>query len=62
MEHELKRASIHPVMAHAGEKLYYETSHRHFTPAGCRIVGDLLAKAILDRRLLDAPPSSTTIQ
>ena len=44
-------------MKHSGEKLYFETSHRHFTPAGCRIVGDLLARTILQRGSLNRPPS-----
>lgn len=35
-----------------GEKLYWEKSHGHFTPLGCRIVGEGLAKFILSNNLL----------
>lgn len=33
---------------HAGEKLYWEKSHGHFTPLGCRVVGEGLAEFILE--------------
>lgn len=35
-----------------GEKLYWEKSHGHFTPLGCHIVGEGLAKFILSNNLL----------
>jgi hypothetical protein len=36
-----------------GQKLYWEESHGHFTPLGCRIIGEGLAKTILELNLLD---------
>ena len=36
-----------------GQKLYWEKSHGHFTPLGCRLVGEGLAKVILEQNLLD---------
>lgn len=38
---------------HAGEMLYWEKSHGHFTPLGCRLVGESLARTILDEGLLN---------
>ena len=35
-----------------GEMLYWEKSHGHWTPLGCRLVAQTLADAILDRMLL----------
>lgn len=37
---------------HSGEKLYWERSHGHFTPLGCKIVGEGLAEFILESSLL----------
>jgi hypothetical protein len=36
-----------------GQKLYWEKSADHFTPLGCRVVGEGLAKVILEQHLLD---------
>lgn len=36
-----------------GKKLYWEESHGHFTPLGCRIVGEGLAEVILESNLLE---------
>jgi hypothetical protein len=36
-----------------GQKLYWEESAGHFTPLGCRIIGEGLAKVVLERHLLD---------
>lgn len=36
-----------------GEKLYWERSHGHFTPLGCRIVGKGLADIILELGLIN---------
>jgi hypothetical protein len=41
---------------HRGEKLYWERGHYHFTVAGCRLVGELLARHILDEQLLGPRP------
>ncbi len=38
---------------HYGEKLYWEKAHGHFTPLGCRIVGEGLARMVLERGLLE---------
>ena len=38
--------------AHAGPMMYWEQSQRHFTPFGCRLVGETLAAAITEQRLL----------
>jgi lysophospholipase L1-like esterase len=38
---------------HKGDKLYWEKSHGHFTPLGCRIIGEGLAKVILEQNLLN---------
>jgi len=35
-----------------GERLYGERSHGHWTPLGCRLVGDALAGRILEKDLL----------
>lgn len=35
-----------------GAQLYWERSHGHFTPLGCRLVGDLLADYLLRENLL----------
>jgi len=37
---------------HSGELIYWEHSHFHFTPLGCRLVGEGLAKLILKHKLL----------
>jgi hypothetical protein len=37
---------------YAGQKLYWEKEHGHFTPLACRIVGEGLAKAALELGLL----------
>ena len=37
---------------HKGELLYWERSHGHFTPLGCRIVGRELARVIVAENLL----------
>jgi hypothetical protein len=44
--------------AYLGEKLYWERSHGHFTPLGCQIVGEGLARMILDRGLLQDPTNA----
>ncbi len=44
---------IDTLRAHAGEGLYWTRSQRHFTPLGCRLVGDELAVYIIEKRLLD---------
>ena len=44
---------IDTLKAHAGELLYWTRSQRHFTPLGCRLVGDKLAEYIIEERLLD---------
>jgi lysophospholipase L1-like esterase len=36
-----------------GEKLYWEKSHGHFTPLGCRVVGEGLAEYILESGCFD---------
>ncbi|UCG58943.1 MAG: hypothetical protein JSU70_05410, partial [Phycisphaerales bacterium] len=41
-----------------GEKLYWEKSHGHFTPLGCRIVGEGLAEFILESGLFGGDISS----
>ena len=41
--------------ARAGELLYWERSHSHFTPLGNRIVGEGAADLILERQLLGGP-------
>jgi len=38
---------------HKGEKLYWEKSHGHFTPLGCRVVGAGLAEYICEHSLLE---------
>ncbi len=38
-----------------GEMLYWERSHGHWTPLGCRLVAETLAAEILERGLLGAP-------
>ncbi|HCD05805.1 MULTISPECIES: SGNH/GDSL hydrolase family protein [unclassified Methylophaga] len=38
--------------AEASHLIYHERSHGHFTPLGCRIIGELLAKRILKDGLL----------
>lgn len=35
-----------------GKMLYWEKSHGHWTPLGCRLVAETLAEAVLDRMLL----------
>jgi len=37
---------------HRGQLLSWERSHGHFTPLGCRVVGRVLADAIVEQRLL----------
>lgn len=39
---------------HKGEMLYWEKSHGHFTPLGCRLVGQVLARHIVSEGLLDS--------
>jgi hypothetical protein len=36
-----------------GEKLYWERSQGHFTPLGCDVVGQVLARHIADNRILE---------
>ncbi len=38
---------------YAGQKLYWEKEHGHFTPLGCRIVGEGLARFTLEGQLLE---------
>jgi len=38
---------------YAGQKLFWEKEHGHFTPLGCRIVGEGLARFIWEGRLLE---------
>lgn len=38
---------------YSGQKLYWDKSCGHFTPLGCRIIGEGLAKAVLELNLLD---------
>jgi hypothetical protein len=38
---------------HYGEKLYWEKEHGHFTPLGCKVVGEGLARTVLDSGLLE---------
>jgi hypothetical protein len=45
---------------HKGEIIYWEKSHGHFTPLGCRIVGEGLSKFIISNNLLDKPISTST--
>jgi hypothetical protein len=35
-----------------GQKLYWEKEHGHFTPLGCRVVGEGLARFIEKQQLL----------
>jgi hypothetical protein len=44
--------------AHRGEKLFWERGHYHFTVVGCRLVGELLARHILDEKLLEPLPTA----
>jgi hypothetical protein len=39
-----------------GKLLYWEESHGHFTPLGCRLVGEGLAAMIIDLGLLEKQP------
>ena len=39
-----------------GKMLYWERSHGHFTPLGCRIVGEGLAQFILEKKMLEKDP------
>jgi hypothetical protein len=41
---------------HRGELLYWEHGHFHFTPLGCRLVGDEVAEHILREGLLRSVP------
>ena len=41
---------------HKGKKIYWEKSEGHFTPLGCRIVGEGLAELALSRNLLNSKP------
>jgi hypothetical protein len=36
-----------------GQKLYWEKEHGHFTPLGCRIVGEGLARFVREQGLLE---------
>jgi hypothetical protein len=40
---------------HRGELLYWEHGHFHFTPLGCQLVGDEVARQILREGLLRSP-------
>jgi hypothetical protein len=40
--------------------LYWKRGHFHLTPAACRVVGWMLARAILDARLLAGPATGPT--
>jgi len=42
-----------------GQKLYWEKEHGHFTPLGCRIAGEGLARAILAQGLLEPQKASS---
>jgi len=42
-----------------GEKLYWEREHGHFTPLGCKIVGEGLARTVIDQGLLTDRVSSS---
>ncbi len=37
---------------HHGERLYWEKEHGHFTPLGCKVVGESLARTVLESGLL----------
>jgi hypothetical protein len=41
---------------HKGKKIYWEESEGHFTPLGCRIVGEGLARLALSKNLLNIKP------
>ena len=41
---------------HKGKKIYWEESEGHFTPLGCRIVGEGLARLALSKNLLNSKP------
>ena len=41
--------------AHQGLEIYHKRSHRHFTPAACKIVGEQLAKEIVSHKLFVRP-------
>ncbi|MAB71125.1 MAG: hypothetical protein CMJ54_01300 [Planctomycetaceae bacterium] len=43
-----------------GKMLYWERSHGHWTPLGCRLVAETLAEEILRRGLLGAPCKGLT--
>ncbi len=43
---------IEDFKGYAGKKLYWEKSHGHFTPLGCKIVGEGLAEKIFEDGLL----------
>lgn len=43
-----------------GAMLYWERSHGHWTPLGCRLVAETLAEEILERELLGPPCHQTT--
>ena len=38
--------------AQAGNLIYHENSHGHFTPLGCKIIGEVLTEHIIHERLL----------
>jgi len=46
---------LEALRAYKGELLFWEKSHYHFTPLGCRIVGETLAQHILKHGLLEKP-------
>lgn len=54
MEHFEVFNPIKDFKQHKGEKIYWEESEGHFTPLGCRIVGEGLAKFILSKDLLES--------
>ncbi len=37
---------------HKGELIYWERSHHHWTPKGCKMVGEMLAEYIVENKLL----------
>jgi hypothetical protein len=45
--------------AYYGQKLYWEKAHGHFTPLGCRIVGEGLARTALEMQLLPRPRTAS---
>lgn len=54
MEHFEVFNPIKDFKQHKGKKIYWEESEGHFTPLGCRIIGEGLAKFILSKDLLES--------